>query len=50
MKEIIESEQWLTGKDILLAQERLELQFPNIEGWQSTLLVQNVELIWTRSK
>ena len=33
---------------MLPAQERVQLQFPNIDGWQSTLLVQNDGFILAR--
>ena len=32
---------WLTDEHMFYAQELLRMQFPKIDGWQSTLLAQN---------
>ena len=39
-KQVVDGE-WLTDDHMFYAQELLRMQFPTIDGWQSTLLAQN---------
>ena len=41
MKKQIVGGDWLTDEHMFYAQEPLRMQFPTIDGWQSTLLAQN---------
>ena len=41
MKKKIVGGDWLTDEHTFYAQELLRMQFPTIDGWQSTLLAQN---------
>eukprot|EP00731_Ephydatia_muelleri_P033277 Em0027g25a len=41
MKKQVVSGEWLTDDHMFYAQELLRMQFPTIDGWQSTLLAQN---------
>ncbi|KAL5487221.1 hypothetical protein EMCRGX_G019798 [Ephydatia muelleri] len=41
MKKQVVGGEWLTDDHMFYAQELLRMQFPTIDGWQSTLLAQN---------
>ena len=41
MKKQIVGGDWLTDEYMFCAQELLRMQFPTMDGWQSTLLAQN---------
>ena len=41
MKKQVVAGDWLTDEHVFYAQELLRMQFPTIDGWQSTLLAQN---------
>ena len=40
-KQVVGGGEWLTDDHMFYAQELLRMQFPTIDGWQSTLLAQN---------